>query len=219
MFKSYQEIWNKTAWAVIQPSSTIMALTSGKPIAFLAVYHPRHPRLEKWFPTLSTSMISGRPMILIRPDKVSKRFAAVFLLHEMSHVAAKLNNVQITPMEDEFFAYSLEKAALNAVTGWGYDEQLDTILRVLQIKSEEEILNAKSDKFFLLLTELDQKISADSSHSPSEAEMRAGFYHLSLGLRYVENQKLPLEPHKRRVVAFLDKFIQRFGKPTPAENP
>lgn len=216
IFEPYLELYRKMGWAVVQPNSEIVTLDDSHSVAFFAIYHPEHAALKQWFPTFRTMDLNGIPIVTIRPDKISTSWSPLFLVHEMSHILARLNNTDTDIIADELLAYTMEKLALNTFTSFKADAELDVILKNLDIKNELQLIGIKPEKMVPVLSEMDRKLFTYAHiDSDSEAEMRLGLYHIALGIRFLEKQSLSQHVQNRRSKDFLAKFLNAHSKSQP----
>lgn len=206
VFGAHKRVWDRVGWVVVQPSSTMMAISNQPVAALVAIYHPQHPRLKESFPTFATSFAMGKPTILVRPDPIARRWTALFLLHELSHVVTQINQTTLSRVQDEVTAYDLEKLALNAMTRFAFDKELDAILVEAKVADESELVNP-SDALIKRMLILDQRMAGQDARSRAEKEMRAGFYQVSLGIRFIETKKIAAADLQRRKLQFIEKLI------------
>jgi hypothetical protein len=217
VFEPYRGTYEKIGWARVDLNSNTVAMTSGQPVAFFTIYTPGHALLDNWFPTYQARELNGWPVIMIRPDQISKSWAPIFLIHEMSHLTVMLNKTPIDLDTDEVMAYSLEKLALNALTQYQADKGLDDILSKLGIKTEKQLLDIKQESVVPLFVALDKTLFVDLPASKAEAEMRFGLYHLALGFRFFERQKLTAKLQEKRMRTFWKQYRERYAKPYDRE--
>ena len=207
--KAYNEncVWAK----VNNDDNQIISLTSGTPSIIIAIYEPDNPILKQPRNTMFTVNQHGQTIIQIRPDIISQEYAGIFLIHELVHaVDFSTNTKSFSSDFNEMKAYFQEKYISNIYFNGKYDEALDNILKMFKINNFHDFLEARSTDnkrytFDNELMKIDKFIGASKPESNAEAEMRLGFYLVSLEIRRQEilnlkNHADKLDPANIRIL-------------------
>lgn len=190
MYKLYTEY---SIWVRVDTEGRMVSISKGKSNLLLAAYEPRHPYLTAPGPTLVTN---GDQSIAIhfRPDRISKDFAGIFLVHELSHALDLLNHTRVdSPDINETKAYLHEKRAANIAYDKALDRGLDKVLAKVRPKDVTDLIRLQDSKegrlrMQELLIGIEKEMVIAPPASEAEAEMRLGFYHVALEIRRQELQ-------------------------------
>ena len=190
MFKVYS---NYSIWAKVSQEGRLTSLSKGTPTVVFAVYEPGHPYLTNPGPTLVTAQ-GQNVEIHIRPDKVSRDFAGILLIHELSHALDLLNKTQVDSSEaNETKAYMHEKRAMNIAYDGKLDKALDAVLDKIKPRDVTDFIHLLEKPetgaaFQDSLIDMEKVIGITGPDSRPEAEMRLGFYTVALELRRQERE-------------------------------
>jgi hypothetical protein len=189
MYKIYTEY---SIWANVDREGRLVSISRGKSHVILAAYEPGHPFIRQPGPTLVTNK-EQFVTIHIRPNRISKDFAGIFLVHEISHVLDYLNNTNSDSSDaNETKAYLHEKQAANIAYDLAIDRGLDEILAQLKPKDVSDLIELRQtsegrQRLQKLLIGIEKNTTIEPPASMAEAEMRLGFYNVALELRRQEN--------------------------------
>jgi hypothetical protein len=154
--------------------------------------------------------------VMIRPDPISRVWAAVFLMHELSHINEMNQGRSFRGGQTEYNAYRLETQALNLATGGRFYELLDGALDSLKVKSQKELVElvkSKDDRAAHAVLDLDEALSiaTGAALSRPELEMRHGLETMALVLRFYERRGLLKKAKLPRVYVLLEEILAAVG--------
>lgn len=202
-------VYKNLAWGYVRKDRAVIALTQGMvPGYWVTFVELNHPALETRGPTLNSMKNNDFVVTVIRPDKISVRWAGVFLVHEFAHLKEYMEYGYLNSEESEFKAYTLEKIAVNHITSNRFDEILKLIIDKHKIIDGSQLVEMhKNDRKRIqsLFFEIDEILGEESGRSIAEIEMRYGFYLMSLILRLSEMNNDNPEITSRKVKMVLDK--------------
>ncbi len=209
LIKYKASVYKNLSWSYVRRDNAIISLTEGKVsdywVSFLDL---NHPALEARGPTLRSMKNNDLVVTVIRPDKISTKWAGVFLVHEFAHLKEYTEHGYLNSEDSEFKAYSLEKIAVNHITRNRFDEVLKHIIDRHKIIGGSQIVEMnKNDRKRLqsLFFEIDEILGEEKGRSIAEMEMRYGFYLMSLILRLSEMNNDNQEIASRKLKTVLDK--------------
>jgi hypothetical protein len=206
----YKDLYIKMGWSHIKSDNAIFSLTAGNRSAcWVSFLDLDHPALKTRGNTLNAKVNkNGLVFIVIRPDKISDKWAGVFLLHELSHAKEYMDIGHSDREKTELLAYELEKIAYNHITENLFDRVLDEVINIHNISYEGMLsqLDKKEVKHFSpVLHEIDEKMSEEFGQSIAEMEMRHGFYLMSIVLRLSEKNMDDTETKARKMNSIIEK--------------
>jgi hypothetical protein len=183
-------VYRNLSWSYIRKDNAIIALTPGiVPGYWVSFIDLNHPALETRGATLRSMKDNDLVAAVIRPDKISPKWAGIFLVHEFAHLKEYMECGHLNSEESEFKAYQLEKIAVNHITKNRFDEVLKHIIDKHKITDGTQLAEMhKTDRkrtHFLVL-EIDEMLGEGSGRNIAELEMRYGFYLVSLSLKLSE---------------------------------
>ncbi len=183
-------VYLKIAWGYIAPNGKIIALTDGNTQGFWVLFIKNdHPILNTRGNTLTSGVYDSLVGVAIRPDRISRRWAGIFLVHEMSHALERMYKTNILPDESEFFAYDLEKRAYNHITNGKLDRALEKEISQREVRSHSQllgILRSNEAVRYETLHNIDRYLNEEHPLGLAEGEMRLGFYLMALSIRIGE---------------------------------
>ena len=189
-----REISPIIGWGHIQEDAQMMALSSGnKKGCWIMFYDTAHPSLKMPSATLFTARVDGIVTIVARPDRISEKWAGIFLIHELSHAYDELLGVSRSPGFNELIAYDLERRAYNLLSKNKFTLILDEIIHSENIQSVAELatdIKNDSKRFGLIINNIEKEFNEEPELSISERQMRDGFFVTSLAIRIGEIQNL-----------------------------
>ena len=211
----YKRIYNTMGWSYIKKDNTIFALTSGYTSGCWAAFvSPDHPVLETRGNTLHTIINRNTAQgnlvtIVIRLDKISERWAGLFLVHELAHAKACLEYACGDEKTRELQAYDLEKIAYNHITNDRFDRVLDKFIERHNITHKGMMQEIEKERFGFvapLCYEIDRTMNEKLGSSKAEMEMRFGFYIASIILRLSERNSDDVDTKARKLNLVLEKI-------------
>lgn len=212
----YMRYWKKLIWAELLSDGQIIARSSGEyGDGVLMIVAPNNPGLNTPGPTLSTSRARDYSVITIRPDRISEEWAAVFMMHELSHMGQFDQGRDLPTGESELMAYRLEKLTLSQLTNNHLDQFLDAALNRLKLNRHDQfihILQADRGPLHVEIRRILELISAKQPASRSEEEMRAGFVIMALVLRIYERQGLISEKNQEILGKMIEEVLSQINK-------
>ena len=189
-----REVFPITGWGHIQRDNQMIALSNGKiGGCWIMFYNHDHSNLEIPGPTLMTSRIDGLVTVVARPDRISEKWAGIFLVHELSHVYDELSGVSHPSGFSELVAYDLEMRAYNLLSKNKFTPLLDEIIHSKNLQTVAELAtDIKNDSKHLrmIITKIESRLNEVPALSISERQMRDGFFVTSLAIRIGEKQHL-----------------------------
>ncbi len=146
---------------------------------------------------MSTTLDGSLHVIMLRPDKMTERWAGIFLVHEMSHALDQRKAESNPGCAAEFEAYRVEREAMNVLTSDGLDEALDEAIgRYVYASYEDVIAAVEADTGSGIgpaIDGIESRLAEPPPLSAAEREMRDGFYVLSLADRIGERADVGME--------------------------
>jgi hypothetical protein len=185
-----------TIWAQVLEDGKIVSMTKGTPYLVFAVYVPGHPALGQEGPTLITRP-GEHVVVYIRPNRIAKDIAGIFLIHEISHGLDFINNTRVDDFAvNETKAFMHEKKAANIAYNWALDVALDKILNEIKPQDVDDLIRFRETKEGRLkmqdmLIDIEKTMIIRPPQSDADAEMRLGFYSTALEIRRQESKCMP----------------------------
>ena len=203
-------VYKNLSWSYVRKDNVIISLTTGKVSDYwVSFIDLNHPALETRGPTLNSMKNNDLVLTVICPDKLSPRWAGIFLVHEFAHLKEYMVHGYLNNEESEFNAYTLEKIAVNHITGNRFDEVLKDINNKHKIMDGSQLVEMHMNdrkRINSLFLEIDNKLGEEKGQSIAELEMRYSFYLMSLILRLSEMNNENSEITARKVKMILDKI-------------
>ncbi len=186
----FTEAWPNLAWGHVRVDGVIVSTTRGSKSGFWAIIiHPEYPALAQPGPTLSTGVDNQLALVYIRPDQVTVRWAGIFLLHELWHLA-DLRTPQLDGCTAEYGAYAVERDGYDRLNGGRFGEVMDDVTERLGFTDVDAVLVAatadSNDPVADAIAAIEQAFGEPSALSMAEREMRDGFYVVSMLDRIAE---------------------------------
>lgn len=188
----YNFYMNYSIWARVMNDGNLVSISKGRSNLILAAYEPGHPYLKEPGPTLITHR-GENIEIHMRPQRISKDIAGIFLVHELSHVMDFINNTAVEEFEvNETKAYFHEKKAANIAYDGALDKGLDKVLAILKPGDVGDLISIRQTpegrlRLQELLIDIEKTMRIEPPQSEADAEMRLGFYTVALEIRRQEN--------------------------------
>lgn len=217
------EVYPALIWAAIRADAVVVALTSGRTDgAWGWVFEPDHPALARDTPTLRTLVVDDKHVMLVRPDRMSQRWAGVFMVHEMSHVLDAWDAATGSGCSTEFNAYTVEREAFDHLTSGGFTRQLDAVIAGGQLASYDAVTRAAVHAEIdlrAIFDGLETALGEAPSESLAEREMRDGFYLVSLADRIGETSGLGAFRRCEEMAAMINKAGKHPSQPPESAQP
>lgn len=184
----YKGIYKNLGWSRVARDNTIYAMTPGHvPGYWVSFVELDHPGLKARGSTLHVELNKNNFVaVIVRPDKISERWAGIFLVHELSHAKEDLEKRSSGGEASECNEYDLEKMMYNQITRNKFDGVLDEVLNAYSLSDVDELLGKGAVRISDYLHEIDHKMDEDVGLSIAETEMRHGFYLMAMVLRLSE---------------------------------
>lgn len=202
-------VYSNTGWGHIQADNKMVTLTSGKiGGCWVMFFDSDHQKLMVPGPTLSTGKVSSIVAVLARPDRITDKWAGIFLMHEFSHAYDALSGTTHPPGFSEFIAYDLEKRTYNLLSGSSFIPVLDEVIDTQHIQSIDglaSIISTDPKRFIRIIDAIEEQLAEPMALSNAERTMRNGFFAISLATRIGERQHLGIEV----ITLQLDNFINQ----------
>jgi hypothetical protein len=185
---------DKVRWAKIEGDSFVALEPGSAKGGWIAVIPSGHEMLTTQENTYQIDENTSLNALRIKPEKISEFWAGVFLVHELSHLADRVFEVEpVNPTRKEYLlgearAYNLEMMLADLVSKGAYQKRLDTILGKWKPVSAKFLIEKMLSNDFPELRTLDTVVSKEKAESPVEYDLRSGFHVLSMYIRYSENQ-------------------------------
>jgi len=171
--------------------------------AWLAIIPVGRSRAQERRNTLQIESNPNIHVVRIQPDKITRIWAGIFLIHELSHLADRVTQFEpVRPTREQYLhgearAYKLELMSVNLVSQDAFDRRLDTILEGWRAPSTETLVGKLKAIQGSELNILDSVVTDERSKSDSEKGLRSGFYVLALFLRFVEKNNAGMDDFLR----------------------
>lgn len=178
-----QEILPQVFWGQIMEDGKMMSVSPGNMKGIWGmVLNPEHSAMKQAAATLSATELNGLDVILIRPDRMSKRWAGVFMVHEMSHMLDQRSpSSSALDCDGEFAAYVLEREFYDLITESRFTRALETAAKRFAASEEHVALSIDHpDELASVLAWIEKEMGEAPPESQAEREMRDGFYYVSL---------------------------------------
>lgn len=205
-----REVYKRLFWGYIRADNRMISLGAGeKSGAWAVVFSFDHPELKRRGNTLTALRLNSISHVKIRPEKVSQRWAGIFMVHEMSHLFEYLTYGVRDQDSTEYYAYDYEKRALNYLTKNMFDNVLDRIIQEYKLQTHKSLHAMRKDnlqKFTPMLEEIESVLKEKPALSIAEREMRDGFYLMSLHLRISELNRIAPYARINKSREWLDTF-------------
>jgi hypothetical protein len=217
----YKSIYKQLGWSRIDRDNRIYALTPGRvPGYWVSFIEPDHPGLKTRGSMLHVELNERKFVsVIVRPDKITARWAGIFLVHELSHAREDLEKGGPDGDASECSAYDLEKTAYSHVTGNAFDGALDEVLNAHAIEDAKELLGQGAVRISGQLQEIDQKMNEEPGQSSAEMEMRHGFYLMAMVLRLSERAGDDAGAKVKKVNEAIANYSMFDKKGNPGSNP
>jgi hypothetical protein len=181
----HDDIYPQLGWGEIRADNKMLAITSGRTDApWGMVVAPDHPRLAEPGPTLRTGPDGGVLIVTIRPDAMSQRWAGIFMVHELSHLADHGTASDAIGCRAEHEAYKVEREIVNLLSDDRFDVALDTVLDDQGIRTaselQEMLASDTHDRLAAAISTIERLLEESLPLSTAEREMRDGFYVMAL---------------------------------------
>ncbi len=183
-------------WAKLDGASYTALESARAGSAWMVVVPPGHPALDAMASTLEVRAESGGRLhiLLIKPQMVSQTWAAIFLVHELSHLLDRVTGLEPSePTREQFLlgelrAYETELVAADFVSQGRISAAIRTLTDRWPSAALEEIPGLVNRLGEGDWRNLDSAMGAVPPESEAERGLRGGFYLVAAALIHAQGR-------------------------------
>lgn len=167
--------------------------------SLIVVVPPGHEALDHMVATLQVDVLPEVILLAIKPERVSERWAGLFMIHELSHLMDRAvgteprNPTREQFLQGELRAYEIEVTAANLVSNSALGKQIDHWLEKWRPSTHEELLERARSMGASVMASLETSMGSTRPLSEAELSMRFGFYVMAFLLRHAAARGDPPE--------------------------
>lgn len=146
--------------------------------------------------------------VTVRPDKISERWAGIFLMHELTHGLEKIYLADTNPDGSEYMAYLIEMESYDLLTKRKFSEVLTKQLKNASIRTHDDMVklcNSDISEVHNFLYGIDAELNEVKPESASEEEMRIGFYLMAATIKIGQDNNYSFEQRIKNLNDILKK--------------